>query len=76
METQEQSDVYSAWLDDYASDWYRTAHEDGIQLLDQLLLSEPVSELRKEELRTMFRDVVELEIAFWDEVVDRSKERT
>lgn len=75
LETQEQSDVYSAWLDDYASDWYRTAHEDGIQLLDQLLLSEPVSELRKEELRTMFRDVVDLEIAFWDEVVDRSKER-
>ncbi|OBA23248.1 hypothetical protein METBIDRAFT_102756 [Metschnikowia bicuspidata var. bicuspidata NRRL YB-4993] len=75
LDSQEQSDIYSAWLDDYASDWYRAAHDEGIRVLDSLFLGQTLSEHRKEELCTMFRDVVELEVAFWDEVVDRSKQK-
>ncbi|KAM9924137.1 hypothetical protein OXX80_011315 [Metschnikowia pulcherrima] len=75
LESQDQSDVYDAWLGDYASEWYRTAHEDGIRLLDTLFQGEVLSKHRQEELCAMFRDVVELEIAFWDEVVERSKQR-
>ncbi|KAF8005556.1 hypothetical protein HF325_001013 [Metschnikowia pulcherrima] len=76
LESQDQSDVYDAWLEDYASEWYRTAHEDGIRLLDTLFQGEVLSKHRQEELCAMFRDVVELEIAFWDEVVERSKQRS
>ncbi|GEQ68031.1 hypothetical protein JCM33374_g1697 [Metschnikowia sp. JCM 33374] len=75
LESQEQSDVYDSWLDDYASDWFREAHENGIRLLDNLFSKEKLSEQREAELLTMFRDVSDLEVAFWDEVVDRSKRR-
>lgn len=71
LASEKESDAYTAWIAVYVSDWYRLAHEDGQRVLDQLLALEPVSEQRMEELCLMFRDVVDLEVAFWDEVLEQ-----
>lgn len=75
LESQEQSDIYSSWLDDYSSDWYKEAYENGVKALDQLLEEVPLSEQRLVELCQMFKDVTDLEIGFWDEVVNRMEKR-
>lgn len=71
LSTQEQSDIYSSWIGDYSSDWYIEAHKNGINALDALLDDVHLSEQRLLELCQMFRDVTDLEVGFWDEVVNR-----
>lgn len=75
LESQEQSDIYSSWLADYSSQWYLEANQNGIEALDSLLKSNQVSEQRLLELCQMFRDVTDLEVRFWDEVVNRMESR-
>lgn len=73
LATQEQSDIYTSWLEDYSSEWYLEAHQNGINALDLLLEDNQLSEERLLELCQMFRDVTDLEVGFWDEVVNRIK---
>lgn len=75
LESQEQSDIYSSWLADYSSQWYLEANQNGIDALDLLLKTNQVSQQRLLELCQMFRDVTDLEVRFWDEVVNRMESR-
>lgn len=76
LSTKEQSNIYSSWLEDYTSEWYAKAHENGIKALDLILEKNLLSEQRLLELCQMFRDVTNLEVAFWDEVIDRASQRS
>lgn len=69
LESEEQSKAYLAWIDDYDSDWYIKAHQEGIETLDSLFRANAVSEMRLQELTRIFHDVTLLEVQFWDEVV-------
>lgn len=74
LTTSQQAEAYSSWLADYTSDWYLAAHRDGKLTLDAVFAQNTISEQRMDELTTIFNDVVQLEIAFWDEITrDLSK---
>lgn len=65
--------MYSDWLADYTSDWYTSAHVLGMQALQKLLEEERPDEARMGRLREIFRTVTDLEIAFWDEVLEEKE---
>lgn len=69
LESDEQSQAYLAWIDDYVSDWYVKAHQEGIETLDMLFRANDLSEMRLQELTRIFHDVTLLEVQFWDEVI-------
>lgn len=73
--TEKQSEAYASWLLDYTAEWYREAHEEGISSLDAIFQSQAVLAQRMDELCTLFNDVVKLEVAFWDEVVNRGESK-
>lgn len=68
LSSEEESQAYGSWLDDYTSDWYREADELGKKVLDEAVAEAGVSKQRLEELTKIFNDVTLLEIAFWDEI--------
>ncbi|CAK9440637.1 uncharacterized protein LODBEIA_P46560 [Lodderomyces beijingensis] len=65
----EHSDIYQQWLDDYTSDWYSNADKEGRSAL-HALTAEGVDAKRLESLVKIFNDVTQLEIDFWNEVLD------
>lgn len=71
LKSQKESDIYLAWIEDYNSDWYAEADRAGKAVLERLLLHEDLSPQRMAELEEIFKKVVDLEVGFWDEVVDR-----
>ncbi|EGW33480.1 uncharacterized protein SPAPADRAFT_60829 [Spathaspora passalidarum NRRL Y-27907] len=70
LDDREQSDIYSSWLDDYTSDWYTNAYNEGKQALDQLVQTTQLNPKRIQELVDIFNDVTLLEVNFWDEVLE------
>ncbi|ABN64815.1 Phosphomethylpyrimidine kinase THI21 (HMP-phosphate kinase) (HMP-P kinase) [Scheffersomyces stipitis CBS 6054] len=64
------SETYDTWLGDYSSEWYLNAHKEGEATLQELMESNDVSNERMDELVEIFRKVTELEVHFWDEVLD------
>lgn len=66
-----QAAVYELWLSDYSSEWYFEAHSRGVETLDEIMADKMISLARMDELVKTFAEVVELEIGFWDEVVER-----
>lgn len=70
LSSEDESEVYGSWLDDYTSDWYTEAHELGKKVLDDTIAGTSVSEQRLDELVRIFNDVTLLEISFWDEIVN------
>ncbi|CUM63738.1 uncharacterized protein PRCAT00001322001 [Priceomyces carsonii] len=73
LHSKEESDIYTSWLDDYGSDWYRESYDSGKQALQELLESIPMNQERIEELVDIFNKVTTLEIAFWDEALSIKK---
>lgn len=73
LSSEDESNTYASWLDDYTSDWYNEANELGKKVLDDIVTSIDLSEQRLEELVTIFNDVTKLEIAFWDEITESLK---
>lgn len=71
LSSQAESDIYDSWLADYHSDWYTQAHKEGMETIDALVRGNTMSVARMDELVKVFLDVVELEIGFWDEVIDQ-----
>jgi hydroxymethylpyrimidine/phosphomethylpyrimidine kinase len=65
----DESNIYSSWLQDYSSEWYEEAHKTGINTLQTILEMQPLSQSRLHQLTEIFRKVTQLEIAFWDEVL-------
>lgn len=70
LETKHESDTYQSWLDDYTSDWFFKAHQDGQKALEELFEITPLSQQRLDELVDIFNEVTLLEVRFWDEVLD------
>lgn len=68
---QAQSDIYPSWLTDYTAEWYLEAHQNGIDALDLLLEATPMSEQRLMKMCQMFKDVMDSEISFCNEIVKR-----
>ncbi|KAG7664658.1 THI20 [[Candida] subhashii] len=66
---QEQVDTYQSWLDDYTSDWYSNAHNEGKKALQSLADSTNLNTMRLEELVDIFNKVTLLEVNFWNEVL-------
>lgn len=69
-EHNETSKTYRAWLDDYTSDWYHEANKRGEEALQDIFESSNLSDDRVEELASIFADVTQLEVNFWDEVLN------
>ncbi|CCE88958.1 Piso0_001752 [Millerozyma farinosa CBS 7064] len=69
-EDNETSKTYHAWLDDYTSDWYREADKRGQEALQDIFKSSNLSDDRVEELASIFADVTQLEVNFWNEVLN------
>lgn len=71
---QEQLEIYQSWLDDYTSDWYSNADQEGKKALESLVESsiDDLNTRRLDELVDIFNDVTLLEIGFWDEVLQRA----
>lgn len=61
--------VFKDWIGDYTSDWYREAHEQGQQVLDDIAKL-VTSEARLAEMVQMFNRVTQLEINFWSECLE------
>lgn len=64
-----QADAYAEWIGDYTSQWYTQAHISGKKSLDALVSP---SSPQWEEMVRVFKKVTQLEIAFWDEIVNHS----
>ena len=64
-------EVYQGWLDEYASDWYSKADKEG-RLALNALVADGITRPRAEELVDIFNTVSQLEINFWNEVLDMS----
>ncbi|KAG5417137.1 THI20 [Candida metapsilosis] len=62
-------EVYSGWLDEYASDWYSKADKEG-RLALNALVRDGITQGRADELVDIFNKVSQLEINFWSEVLD------
>ncbi|CCG21509.1 Thi20 phosphomethylpyrimidine kinase [Candida orthopsilosis Co 90-125] len=62
-------DIYEGWLNEYASDWYSKADKEGRLALNALVV-DGITRIRAEELVDIFNTVSQLEIAFWNEVLD------
>ncbi|RLV95995.1 AMP deaminase [Spathaspora sp. JA1] len=70
LKDQDQSDIYQSWLDDYTSDWYTNAYNEGKKALDELIHSYQLNPKRIEELVDIFNQVTLLEVNFWNEVLE------
>lgn len=66
----EDSDVYASWIEDYVLEWYTAAYNNGADALDLQLKGKPITKSRLNELVNIFAAVTDLEIAFWDEVLE------
>ncbi|CAH2354151.1 hydroxymethylpyrimidine/phosphomethylpyrimidine kinase Thi20p [[Candida] railenensis] len=66
----EDSDAYASWIEDYISEWYTAAYNNGSDALDLQLKGKPITKSRLNELINIFATVTDLEIAFWDEVLE------
>ncbi|ODV81766.1 uncharacterized protein CANTADRAFT_43483 [Suhomyces tanzawaensis NRRL Y-17324] len=65
--TPEQSEVYQSWLNDYTSDWYSNAYNEGNDALQELFNTIPLTQERLDQFAEVFNKVTCLEVAFWDE---------
>lgn len=70
LSSEDESNTYGSWIDDYTSDWYTEADELGKKVLDDTIARTGISEQRLEELVKIFNDVTLLEISFWDEITN------
>lgn len=69
LDESQSAKVYGAWIEDYDSDWYKEAYDEGVVALDELIKGQTLTPERLDDLIETFRAVTELEVAFWDEVV-------
>ncbi|OUM51116.1 hypothetical protein BVG19_g200 [[Candida] boidinii] len=60
---------YLNWINDYVSDWYIEACEIGNEILNEFSGCE-MSRNELNELTKIFKDVINLEILFWDAILE------
>lgn len=65
------SQVYDEWISDYSSDWYYNAYQEGKEALQDLLETTLIGPERLEQLIDIFNTVTKLEVAFWDEILQK-----
>lgn len=66
----EESAMYGKWLEDYCSDWFTEADRDGKRALQSIIEEKPLTSEKLCLLLNIFRRVVQLEIDFWNVVLE------
>lgn len=71
LSSMDEVEVYDSWLNDYVLDWYTSSYNQGEFDLNKTFKDTLVSKERIEQLVNSFVKVTELEISFWDEVLQQ-----